>query len=144
MSEVTKLSWECERLRRERRATPRKIPLSEASDRDDVKLSYERKLITDTIKLSAYEIETRLYGMLGAAFCNSETEGRKLIQTILGASGDIRVNPDVIEVHLDQLSAPRYTAAMQSLCEQLNALSLSLTETTHRLRFFVKPRPVGG
>jgi hypothetical protein len=143
-SEVAKLSAEYERLRAERRETPRKVPLSEASDRDDVKLSYERKLFTDTIKLSAYEIETRLYEMLGGTFCNSETEGRGLIQEILGARGDLRVGSGVIEVHLDQLSAPRYTEAMQSLCGQLNALSPSLPETSHALRFFVKPRPVGG
>ena len=142
-SEVAKLSAEYEHLRAERRETPRKIPLSEASDRDKVKLSYERKLITDTIKLSAYEIETRLYEMLGGTFCNSETEGRGLIQAILAASGDLRVVSGVIEVHLDQLSAPRYTEAMQSLCGQLNALSPSLPETSHNLRFFVKPRPVG-
>ncbi len=142
-NEVAKVSAEYERLRTERHQTPRKIPLSEASDRDDVKLSYERKLFTDTIKLSAYEIETRLYEMLGGTFCNSETEGRGLIQAFLGASGDLRVGSGVIEVHLDQLSAPRYTEAMQSLCGQLNALSLSLPETSHGLRFFVKPRPVG-
>ena len=143
-SEVSKLSAEYERLRKERHETPRKIPLSAACDRDDVKLSYERKLFTDTIKLSAYEIETRLYEMLGGTFCNSETEGRGLIQAILAASGDVRVGSGVIEVHLDQLSAPRYTEAMQSLCSQLNALSTSLPETSHGLRFFVKPRPVGG
>ena len=94
--------------------------MSAASDRDDVKLTYERKLFTDTIKLSAYEIETRLYEMLGGTFCNSETEVRGLVHAILGASGDLRVSSGVIEVHLDQLSAPRYTEAMQSLCGQLN------------------------
>jgi len=142
-SEVATLSAEYECLCSERGATPRKIPLSEASDRDEVKLSYERKLFTDTIKLSAYEIETRLYEMLGATFCNSTTEGRGLIQTILGASGDLRVSSGVIEVHLDQLSAPRYTQALQSLCMQLNAMSPTLLETEYSLRFFVKPRPNG-
>ena len=64
-SEVAKLSTEYDTARAERGATPRKIRLVEASDRDVVKLSYERKLFTDTIKLGAYEIETRLYEMLG-------------------------------------------------------------------------------
>ena len=106
-----------------------------------VKLSYERKLFTDTIKLGAYEIETRLYEMLGKTYSNSQTEGRGLIRAILEGSGDIRVESGTIEVHLDQLSAPRYTQAMQSLCAQLNALSPRLPETNHRLHFFVKPRP---
>jgi hypothetical protein len=141
-SEVAKLSTEYDTARAERGATPRKIRLVEASDRDVVKLSYERKLFTDTIKLGAYEIETRLYEMLGMTYRNSETEGRGLIRAILEGSGDIRVACDTIEVHLDQLSAPRYTQAMQRLCVQMNALSPRLPETNHCLRFFVKPRPV--
>lgn len=143
VSEVAKLSVEYDAARVERGATPRKIRLAEASDRDAVKLSYERKLFTDTIKLGAYEIETRLYEMLGATYRNSETEGRGLIRAILEGSGDIRVESETIEVYLDQLSAPRYTQAMHSLCVQMNALSPRLPETNHRLRFFVKPRPVG-
>jgi hypothetical protein len=142
-SEVAKLSTEYDALRVERGATPRKIRLAEASDRDAVKLSHERKLFTDTIKLGAYEIETRLYEMLGVTYSNSETEGRGLIRSMLEGRGDIRVESETIEVHLDQLSAPRYTQAMQSLCSQINALSPRLPETSHRLRFFVKPRSVG-
>ena len=142
-SEVAKLSTEYDAARVERRATPRKIRLAEASDRDTVKLSYERKLFTDTIKLGAYEIETRLYEMLGVTYSNSETEGRSLIRAILEGTGDIRVEAGTIEVHLDQLSAPRYTQAMHSLCAQMNALSPRLPETNYQLRFFVKPRPVG-
>ena len=134
---------ETDRLRAERKETPQKIPLREASDRDKVKLSYERKLFTDTIKLSAYEIETRLYEMLGTTYCNSATEGRGVIRSLLNTTGDICVKGDLIEVHFDQLSAPRYTIAMQSLCQQLNALSPQLPETDYRLRFFVKPRPTG-
>jgi hypothetical protein len=52
------------------------------------------------------------------------------------------VESGTIEVHLDQLSAPRYTQAMQSLCAQMNELSPVLPETNHRIRFLVKPRPV--
>ena len=142
-SEVAKLSAEYDAARSERRATPRKIRLGDAPDRDTVKLSYERKLFTDTIKLGAYEIETRLYEMLGMTYSNNETEGRGMIRAILSGSGDIRVKTGTIEVHLDQLSAPRYTQALQSLCVELNTLSPVLPETSHRLRFFVKPRPVG-
>ena len=141
--QVSQLTAETDRLRAERKQTPKKIPLRDASDRDKVRLSYERKLFTDTIKLGAYEIETRLYGMLGTTFSNNAAEGRSLIRSLLNTTGDLRVKSDVIEVHLDQLSAPRYTIAMQSLCQQLNALSPRLPETDYRLRFFVKPRPTG-
>jgi hypothetical protein len=142
-AEVSRLSAELDGLRTERKATTKKIPLREADDRDPVKLSYERKLFTDTVKLAAYEIETRLYEMLGMSFGNSPMEGRGIIRTLLSASGDIRVTGELIEVHLDQLSAPRYTIAMQSLCHQINALSPSLPETSYQLRFHINPRPIG-
>jgi hypothetical protein len=141
--DIARLSAELDQLRVARKATARKIPLREASDRDKVRLSYERKLFTDTVKLSAYEIETQLYRMLGTSYSNSAGEGRGIIQSLLSGSGDIRVQRDLIEVHLDQLSAPRYTLAMQSLCQQLNARSPRLPETDYRLRFYVKPRPTG-
>lgn len=40
-------------VRSQRSATPHKVRLGDAPDRDMVKLSYERKLFTDTIKLDA-------------------------------------------------------------------------------------------
>lgn len=130
-------------LRRERRGTPEKIRLGDVDDRDPVKLSYERKLFTDIVKLSAYDIETRLYGMLPEDFRRREQQGRSVICGMLQACGDLRVVGNTLEVHLEQMSAPRYTRAMQSVCEQLNAVSCILPETSIRLRFFVKPRPVG-
>jgi len=143
VTEVSKLSAELDRLRAAHKATAKKIPLREADDRDKVKLSYERKLFTDTVKLAAYEIETRLYEMLGMSFSNSPMEGRGIIRALLSTSGDIRVTGDLIEVHLDQQSAPRYTHALQSLCQHLNSLRPRLPETPYELRFYTKPRPIG-
>jgi hypothetical protein len=140
---VKHCSEQLEHLRAQRRAAPEKIRLGDVHNRDPVKLSYERKLFTDTVKLCAYEIETRLHGMLDAEFLRGNFEGRSLIRDILQAPGDIRVNNGTLEVHLEQLSAPRYTQAQQCLCEQLNALHPTLPETSLALRFFVQPRPVG-
>jgi hypothetical protein len=140
---VAKLRQDWTRLRGERRETPKKIRLGEVPDRDPVKLHYERKLFTDTIKLCAYEIETRLVEMTRGVFTREMFEGRALIRDILQATGDLVVQTGELQVHLEQLSTPRYTEAMISLCEQLNALNPSLVETDLRLRFFVKPRPVG-
>jgi ferredoxin len=134
---------EVERLLQRREQTPGKIPLGEASDRDPVKLSYERKLFTDTVKICAYEIETRLFDMVLSEFRRGPWEGRSLIRDMLQNSGNLRVNNETLEVHLDQLSTPRATLAMMSICEQLNALQPQLPESPLRLRFFVNPRPVG-
>jgi hypothetical protein len=134
-------AWQ--RLSEQRAALPREVRLGDVAEREAVKLSYERKLFTDTVKLTAYEIETRLYGMLPGEFRRHALEGRAVIRDLLQATGDLRVQGDVLEVHLEQLSAPRYTVALQSVCEQVNALRPQLPETTLQLRFFVKPRPIG-
>jgi hypothetical protein len=42
--------------------------LGEVSDGDPVKLTYERKLLTDTIKMCAYDVETQLMEMLDGVF----------------------------------------------------------------------------
>ena len=81
--------------------------------------------------------------MAWGTFQRSPWEGRTLIRDILQTSGDLRVSPDTLEVHLDQLSTPRATRAMMAICEQLNALQPQLPESPLRLRFFVNPRPVG-
>jgi hypothetical protein len=131
-------------LLKRREETPRKIRLEEAKDRDPVKLRYERKLFTDTVKVCAYEIETRLFEMAVGVMRRGPFEGRALLRDILQTSGDLRVEGEWIEVHLDQLSTPRATQAMMAICERVNALSPRLPETSLRLRFLVKPRPVGG
>lgn len=134
---------EVKQLLQRREQMPRKIPLGQASDRDPVKLSYERKLLTDTVKICAYEIETRLLEMAMGTFRRGPWEGRSLIRDILQTSGDLRLSDETLEVHLDQLSTPRATRAMMSICEQLNTLQPQIPECPLQLRFFVKPRPVG-
>lgn len=140
---VSQAQAEVNQLLLRREQTPDKIPLGQASDRDPVKLSYERKLFTDTVKLCAYDIETRLFEMASSTFRRAPCEGRALIRDILQTSGDLRVRNETLEVHLDQLSTPRATVAMMAICDQVNALKPRLPESPLTLRFFVKPRPLG-
>lgn len=65
---------------------------------------------------------------------------RELFQT----PGDLTLSPGQLHIHCDQLSAPRYTEAMLSLCDQVNALDMTLPKTNFHLRFHVKPRPETG
>jgi hypothetical protein len=140
-AEVKQTRETYERLFAERHATPRKIPLGDVSDGDPVKLTYERKLITDCVKMCAYDVETQLTEMLDGVFRRNDFEGRAVIREILHTPGDLRLSHGQLHIHLDQLSAPRYTEAMMSLCDQINALDVALPETNFRLRFHVKPRP---
>jgi hypothetical protein len=141
--EIKTLEKQYHDLLTRRSETPRRTRLGDVPERDPVKLSYEQKLFTDTIKLSAYEIETRLYGLLSTHLVRHEEEGRALVRAIFASRGDLRLRGKVLEVHLEQLSSPRYTEAMMSLCHELNNLDPMLTETDLSLRFHVKPRPIG-
>jgi len=143
-AEVEQAQETYERLCKQRRDTPRKIRLGDVSDGDPVKLTYERKLITDTIKMCAYDVETQLTEMLAGVFCRNDFEGRAVIREIFQTPGDLTLSHGQLHIHLDQLSAPRYTEAMMSLCDQINALDMTLPETNFRLRFHVKPRPESG
>jgi hypothetical protein len=140
-AEVEQARETYERLCRQRKDTPRKVRLGDVSDGDPVKLTYERKLLTDTIKMGAYDVETQLMEMLDGVFRRNDWEGRAVIREIFQTSGDLTLSPGQLHIHLDQLSAPRYTQAMMSLCDQVNALDMTLPETDFHLRFHVNPRP---
>jgi prepilin-type processing-associated H-X9-DG protein len=133
-----------ERLCRQRRDTPRQVRLGEVSDGDPVKLTYERKLLTDTIKMCAYDVETQLTEMLAGILRRQDFEGRAVIRELLKTPGDLSLSNGQLHVHFNQLSAPRYTTALMSLCDQLNARNPTIPETSLTLSFHVKPRPENG
>ena len=141
-AEVEEAERAYEEQQQRRRETPRQARLGDVDDRDPVKLSYESKLLTDTVKMCAYDVETQLTEMLEGVLCRNEFEGRAVVREIMQTPGDLTLDGGVLHVHLEQLSAPRYTKALMSLCEQLNSLDPSPPETSFRLRFHVKPRPV--
>jgi transposase len=144
VTEVEQAQETYERLCMQRRDCARKIRLGNVSDGDPVKLTYERKLITDCVKMCAYDVETQLTEMLDGLFRRNDFEGRAVIREIFQTPGDLTLSHGQLHIHLDQLSAPRYTEAMMSLCDQINAMDVTLPETNFRLRFHVKPRPESG
>ena len=91
--------------------------------------------------MGACDVETQLMEMLDGVFRRNDWEGRAVVREIVRTSGDLTLSPGQLQIHLDQLSAPRYTQAMMSLCDQVNALDMTLPETDFHLRFHVKPRP---
>ncbi|MBU0638539.1 MAG: helix-turn-helix domain-containing protein [Planctomycetes bacterium] len=129
-----------ERLCQQRRDTPRQVRLGDVSDGDPVKLTYERKLLTDTIKMCACDVETQLTEMLAGVLRRQDFEGRAVVRELFQTPGDLSLSNGQLHVHFNQLSAPRYTTALMSLCEQLNARDPTIPETAFTLRFHVKPR----
>jgi hypothetical protein len=130
-----------DRLKRRRGRLPKRVAIGEVLGADQVvRLSPERKLFTDAIKAATYRAETTLFRLLQAHFKKAEEEGRAFLRTAVQQPGDLIVSGDELRVRLAPMSAPRYTAALRALCENLNALDPRFPETDYRLRYEVADR----
>jgi hypothetical protein len=133
-AEIAEAEAEVARLREELEALPRRIPASEVET-----LKTERKLIGDTIKITAYQVETDLLGLLAAHYSRSEDEGRTLLQAAFQSTARIEVRAHELHVELAPQSSPHRTQAIAALCDQLNAWDTKFPGTHLRLRLGIQP-----
>ena len=116
---------------------PRRVPVEEVVTGAVVKLAPERKRLTDLLKMVAYQAESDLVRLVAPHYRRVEDEGRTLIHNALASSADIEVDAHELRVRLTPLSSPHRTAAIASLCEQLNAAKVTFPGTRLRLRLSV-------
>jgi len=127
-----------EQLLRKRKKIPARIP---ACDRKMLKM--EKKLIADTIKMAAYQVETQLLGMLQDHYARAGEEGRTLLHAAFQSPARLEVAAGELRVTIAPQSSPHRTAALFALCEQLDAMALPFPGTHLRLRLAVQaPEPV--
>jgi len=127
-----------EQLLRTRKQIPARIP---ACDRNMLKT--EKKLIADTIKMAAYQVETQLLGMLRDHYARADEEGRTLLHAAFQSPARLEVADGELRVTIAAQSSPHRTAALAALCEQLDALAVPFPGTHLRLRVAVQaPQPV--
>jgi len=120
-------------------ATPRRLPLKDvAAEGGPVLLEDERKRFTDVVKLAAYRVESELVALATPAYPRHADEGRALVREMMHTAGDLEAGPATLTVRLRPLSAPRHTAAMAAVCEELNARNLHYPGTHLVLKFAVK------
>jgi len=132
-AQLQKAEAQIERLREQRRKTPKRIP---ASDRKTLKT--EKKLIADTIKMAAYQVETQLLGMLQEHYARADEEGRTLLHAALQSPARLEVAEGELRVTIAAQSSPHRTAALAALCQQLDALAVPFPGTHLRLRLAVQ------
>ena len=113
---------------------PRRIPASEVET-----LKTERKLIGDTIKITAYQVETDLLGLVAAHYSRTEDEGRTLLQAAFQSTARIEVRAHELHVELAPQCSPHRTQAIVALCDQLNAWDTKFPGTHLRLRLGIQP-----
>jgi len=120
-------------LKAERDALPERVSAATLE-----RLSPERKLITDTLKIAAYQIESDMVRMLTPEqYPRIEQDGRKLIVAALKSKADIEPVGKELRVTLPPQSAPHRDRAIHAICQQLNAMNVVYPGTSLRLRYAV-------
>jgi prepilin-type processing-associated H-X9-DG protein len=132
-SELAAAEDEVLRLQSELNRLPKRVPAGELKT-----LTTEKKLIMDTIKMTAYQVETRLLRMLRNNYCRADEEGRTLLQAAFQSTASIEVRKEVLHVKLVPQSSPHRTEAIQALCDELNKFGAKFPGTRLRLHLAVQ------
>lgn len=127
------------RLHSRRDSLPHRVPLCETQkDQPVVKLSTERKHLTNILKMVAFQIESDLLELIRPHYPRAEDEGRRLIQMILQNAADLEPTQDELRITLVPLSSRHRSRAVESLCEALNRTNTAFPGTQLRLRYAVQ------
>src|SRR5574341_768598 len=131
---IRTLQATAQRLARRLKALPARVPIGELQPRETVvQLAPEAKLLTDSIKLTAYRAETSLVGLLGPHYARTEEEGRALLRELFTAPADLLLDDatGVLRVRLHSLANPRSNRAVAALCEALTATETCFQNSTN-------------
>jgi len=129
------------KLEQRRAATPSRVPVQEVTRGEVIKLRAEAKLLTDLLKMVAYQAEGDLVRLLAPHYHRADDEGRTLVQNALANTGDICATDTELRIALEPLSAPHRTLALANLCDQLNETATIFPGSKLRLRYEMKPPP---
>jgi len=108
---------------------------------DVVKLAPERKLLTNLLKMVAYQAESDLVHRVAPHYKRTADEGRTLIQAALASPADLEVTAEELRVLIAPLSSPHRTRAIAALCADLNTQSVLFPGSRLRLRYGVALPP---
>ncbi len=127
-----------------RKALPKRVPLSDIGQRgqEAIRLSTERKHLTNVLKLVAYQIESDLVERLRPHYARADEEGRTLIQTALQSAAEIKPTDQELRITLAPLSSRHRSMAIAALCEDLNQTNSEFPGTRLRLHFEVAGQPI--
>jgi len=124
-------------LEQKRNAAAKRVPVSELAGAPLVRLSRERKHLTNCIKMVAYQAESDLLALLRPDYARADQEGRTLVTTAMQSAADIGVTQNELRVTLAPLSSPHRNTAIVTMCEALNQMEICFPGTRLRMRFGV-------
>jgi len=135
--EIDALHSELQARKASRRATPRHITVAELSEEDRCcQLRTQSKHLLDTIKMVAYRAETAMANSLRESLGHPD-EARRLLQALYATEVDLLPDPAsrTLTVRLHHLANASSDAAIEKLCEELNATETIFPRTNLRLVF---------
>lgn len=132
------------KLKVRRDSLPARVSLADARKGQElVKLSTERKHLTNVLKMIAYQMESDLVELVRPYYKRVEDEGRTLIQSALQDTADIEPTDDQLRITLASLSSPHRSRVLETLCEVLNKTNTVFPGTQLRMRYSVAPSHLG-
>ena len=132
-AELAEAKQEMSRFVAQLKELPKRVPA------DDVKtLTTEKKLIVDTVKMTAYQVETELLVLLRDHYCRTEDEGRTLLQAAFQSTARFEVREEELYVELAPQSSPHRTEGIRALCQELNTLGATFPGTQLRLNLAIQ------
>jgi len=122
----------------QQKSLPVRVPLAEAQPNQKlVKLSTERKHLTNVLKLIAYQIESDLVNLIRPHYAKADDDGRTLIQSALQSTAALEPSGNELRITLSPLSSPHRSQALAALCATLNKTETRFPGTDLLMRFAV-------
>ena len=120
--------------------TPSHLPLAQVRPGSRL-LETERKLLTHAIRMSAYNSESTLAGLLRPHYARGRDEARALLREAFTLPGDLQITDRTLHVRLDPASAARRSRALAALCAELSATNTHYPGTELTLAYSIKGHP---
>lgn len=124
-------------MEEKRSLIPKRVPAKDVAGKPIMRLSRERKHLTNCIEMVAYQAESDLLALLRPHYARADEEGRTLVTSAFESAGDLQVGDGELRVTLAPLSSLHRSRAVAALCEALNGMDACFPGTKIKLRFGV-------
>jgi transposase len=133
--EIRAARAEVARLERRRAKFVPHMAVGCRQDTPVVKLATERKLLTNVLKMVAYQVESDLLNLVSPHYKRTEEEGRTLVQTAIQSSAALDPSGGELRVALTPLSSAHRSRAIAKVCEALTKAETCFPGTGLKMRF---------
>ena len=144
-AEIAQSKARLEKLQAQHHALPRRVPVAEAQKGQEVvKLSTERKHLTNVLRMVAYHMESDLLELIRPHYKRVEEEGRTFIQAALQDAADLEPTENQLRITLAPLSSPHRSRVLEALCQALNQTHTRFPGTQLEIHYAVPASPKSG